>query len=254
MRPTVAIIGTGNVAWHLAKNLGRVADVTCIVGTDKAKAQALVEDLGLECAVTANVSDIAADVDFCFLAVRDDEIQQVASKIPAGPIVVHTSGTSPLSVLGNHNKRGVMWPLQTLTKGVPVDFSQVRVYIEGSTIEVEESLRKIASLVSEKVRKATSEQRAKMHLAATVACNFTNYVLGMAYEIAHAENLEFNELQGLVEATVNKAFNGVDPQLNQTGPAARNDVETMQRHLSRLDGDNKDVYKFLSEKIARKRR
>lgn len=231
-----------------------MADVACIVGTDVDKAKAMADDLDIECAVSADLNDVPAGTDFCFIAVRDDEIREVASKIPSGPIVVHTSGTAPLSALEGHGKRGVMWPLQTLTKGVPVDFKEIPLYVEGSTPEVEERLLSLVSQVSGKVVKATSEQRAKMHLAAAVASNFTNYVLGMAFEIAQAENLDFGELRGLVEATVRKAFNGVGPWLSQTGPAARNDVETMQRHIAHLEGDNREVYEFLSDKIAKKRK
>jgi predicted short-subunit dehydrogenase-like oxidoreductase (DUF2520 family) len=91
------------------------------------------------------------------LAVSDDAIQEIAQEmiLPANAILVHTSGSQPLSILGYAGTPniGVLYPLQTFTKGQKVDFKEIPFFIESESEETEKVLMAMAKAISKKVRK-----------------------------------------------------------------------------------------------------
>ena len=77
--------------------------------------------------------------------------------------------------------------------------------------------------------------------------NFANHLYVLSDDLLSKQNLSFDLLKPLItetarKATVNKPF------FNQTGPAKRNDRNTIDKHLALLD-DNKEL-KELYEKIT----
>ncbi|WP_144487812.1 DUF2520 domain-containing protein, partial [Bacillus pumilus] len=87
-----------------------------------------------------------------------------------------------------------------------------------------------------------------MHISAVFACNFTNYLWTIASELLKKEDLPFEVLHPLLEETLKKAF-AVSPEKGQTGPAVRGDLAIVNKHLSVLDGQSKEIYSLLSEAI-----
>src|SRR6188474_555607 len=98
----ISIIGAGNLAWHLAPALDNTDFAVREVFSRKPKhAAALVEKLyEAEVKDTLDFSDSNSGI--FIIAVTDDAIQDVAREIilPRGCILVHTSGSQPLSALG----------------------------------------------------------------------------------------------------------------------------------------------------------
>ena len=62
------------------------------------------------------------------------------------------------------------------------------------------------------------------------------------------EWLPFDVLRPLLEETMRKAF-ACSPFAGQTGPAVRGDRHVMDRHLSMLDGNEKMLYRIISDCI-----
>ncbi len=91
-----------------------------------------------------------------------------------------------------------------------------------------------------------------MHISAVFACNFTNAFYTIAQEITDSVNLDFDLLRPLIQETADKAMLN-DPKDVQTGPAKRNDVQIMQKHLKLLENETqlKDLYQSVSQYIVK---
>ena len=254
---SVSFIGSGNLAWHLAAALDNTEFAVHEVFSNNPKhATALVERL-----YQANVKDSLDFTDstsrIFIIAITDDNIQKVAQKIilPNNAILVHTSGSQPLSVLGDGIKKstGVFYPLQTFSKGKKIDFSEVPIFIESENRETEKVLMAMAKAISKKVLKISSDDRQALHIAAVFASNFTNHMLTLSKEILESHALKFDLLKPLIAETLNKSLE-IGPEKSQTGPAKRGDLEILDKHIEFLKHDPQltEIYKLISQQIIDK--
>ena len=91
-----------------------------------------------------------------------------------------------------------------------------------------------------------------MHLAAVFVNNFTNYLYGIGESICLDEGLTFDLLKPLILETAEKVQH-LTPKEAQTGPARRNDSESMEAHLELLnDEEHITLYKLLSQAIKKR--
>jgi len=154
---------------------------------------------------------------------------------------------------GYADKYGVLYPLQTFSKNKAVDFSQIPICVEAINAEVEKELLKIAHLLTEKTYILNSEKRKKLHLAAVFACNFSNYMYDIAYDIVMSAGIDFEILKPLIAETADK-IKTMTPKEAQTGPAVRYDENTINKHLTLLNRKKylKEIYKVLSKGIHKR--
>ncbi|HEY9046777.1 MAG TPA: DUF2520 domain-containing protein [Ohtaekwangia sp.] len=250
----VSFIGSGNVAWHLAPALDNTDfAVREIYSRNAANAAALVDKL-YEAEVKTSL-DFSSSISRIFIiAVADDAIQSIAQEIilPEDAILVHTSGSQPLSLLGYAATPdiGVFYPLQTFSKGKKVDFSEVPFFIESDSREVEKVLQNMARAISKHVHTIASHQRKAMHIAAVFAANFTNHMLFIAEGIMKENKLDFAWLKPLIAEMITKSLS-IGPQNAQTGPARRGDFEILDRHMEFLQNNEAiaGIYKEISQHI-----
>ena len=188
--------------------------------------------------------------DIYIIAVSDDAIAAVSSKLPfENQLVVHTSGTVPLNYLDSKNRKGVFYPLQTFSKNKEIDFKTIPICLEAETPSDYEILEKIACLISNNIYKINSEQRKALHVAAVFVCNFTNHLYKLGNDICDKNQISFEILKPLIQETANK-IQFLSPTEAQTGPAKREDIETINKHLNfLLDQNQKDIYKTLTKSI-----
>jgi predicted short-subunit dehydrogenase-like oxidoreductase (DUF2520 family) len=92
----------------------------------------------------------------------------------------------------------------------------------------------IGQEISTIVYLVNSAERRALHVAAVLACNFSNHLLALAKDITDGENLEFDLLKPLIRETVRKALDADHPAEVQTGPARRNDTQVIENHLTYL--------------------
>ncbi len=247
------VIGSGNVASSVAPALEKAGaiDVCAVYSPTLEHASALASKLRAAIAVT-QPADVPADAEFYLIAVRDDAIVSLPSVLPANgnALWVHTSGGIDAATLKPLSDRyGVLYPLQTFSKGVAVNMSDVPFFIEAGSKEDVELLRSMASLVSPKVYEADGKTRCKMHAAAVFACNFTNHFWAIADDILRRETgTDLSVLHPLLKETLRKAMTHRPAEV-QTGPAARGDRGVIEKHASLLNPDEADLYRLLSEKI-----
>lgn len=232
----IDIIGKGNVATHLLTALSR--DTINVLATG-----------------SRDFAGLRPDSDLYILAVSDNAIPEVAErlkgKLPPQAVLAHTSGTTPLSVLdgvGCHT--GVFYPLQTFSMDVHMEYDTIPLLIEGSDPVSTSMLTEVADMISHNVQQMDTAQRRKVHLASVVACNFANHLWTMSAEYLKKHDIDFNLLLPLLDETVRK-LHELSPEEAQTGPAARHDTVTINRHMEMLAGDDRlrEIYRLMSDSI-----
>ncbi|MGL2963405.1 Rossmann-like and DUF2520 domain-containing protein [Flavobacterium sp. RSB2_4_14] len=243
----VSIIGSGNVAQHLIKAFSQTTEIG-LVQVFSRKPE-LLTSLVPNDKIISNYNLLKA-VDLLIIAVTDNAIAGVSDQIPfENQLVVHTSGSVSMDALNSKNHQGVFYPLQTFSVSKEVDFNIIPICLEATTEKDYQILETIAKSISEVVYHINSEQRKALHVAAVFVSNFVNYLYQIGNEICHENDLPFDILKPLITETANK-IKTLSPAQAQTGPAKRNDTQTINAHLSFLKNDNqKEIYKLLTKSI-----
>ncbi len=248
----LALIGTGNVAFHLSKAFDSKENEFYLFGQNSKAALDLSK--GLQNALHHPDLDFTnIDLDFCFILVSDDAIKQVAEKIklPQKAILLHSSGSQPLDLLtAYHKKVGIFYPLQTFSKARKVNFEEVPIGVHSNSLENYKKIEALARAVSPKVYHWDDTTRLRIHLSAVFANNFTNALLTISKSLV-PENIDTKVIDPLIKETYQKALESL-PENSQTGPAKRGDLKVLVAHTSLLkekDVDLLDLYLKISKII-----
>jgi predicted short-subunit dehydrogenase-like oxidoreductase (DUF2520 family) len=250
----IALIGAGNVAWHLAQAFTAVGHQVVAIYSRTAESRNDLAALLPHANAVASLDLREIDANIVIIAVPDAVLATVASnlRVTQGTIVTHTSGSQPLSLLSNISgaKIGVFYPLQTFSKRKPVDLSQVPILVEADQPETLIAIERLGLDISTQVQKVNSTARKQLHLAAVFACNFTNHLLGISQQLLIESELPITLLQPLIQETISKALQQ-NPYNVQTGPAIRHDENVIKEHLSMLQQHPsfKYLYKSLTKSI-----
>ena len=243
----IVIIGSGNVAQHLVQAFENNAAVEIIQIYSRKENSKIA---GID--TYRMVYDLAflKEADLYIIAVSDDAIIDLAEQLPfINRLVVHTSGTAPLTAIDNKNRKGVFYPLQTFTKNKAVDFKSIPICLEAENSTDYRVLEAVAKSISNAVYPINSDQRKALHVAAVFVNNFTNHLFQIGEEVCREHQVSFEVLKPLINETVAK-LNDLTPIDAQTGPAKRNDQSTIEAHLDYLTDDNqKNIYKILTQSI-----
>lgn len=252
----ITIIGSGNVAEAFAVAIcehGGDLHLTEIYSRNVIRGRAIASVCNTR--YTDDIHSLAPS-DLYIIAVSDSAIGEVSSllDIPHNAVAAHVSGGMPIGTLTDTIKnKAVIYPLQTFTTGRRTDFRNIPLFIEYSSGNAEDTARDFASALSCSVFEADSAKRNKLHVAAVFACNFTNHLYHIAAELLREDELPFDVLKPLITETAAKAQTVSDPSQVQTGPAARHDEVTIDRHMDILSKEGKDkyseIYKLLSDNI-----
>lgn len=245
-KTSISIVGSGNVATHLCLALHAAGcTVQQVLSRSLDHAQALARRVGAH--PICDWHRLEGDADVYLLAVGDDALYDLALdlRLPRA-LVVHTSGSTPLSVLKPISRRhGVLWSPQTFVRDIAMDYHRLPFCIEGSTPEAEAELEALARLVSEHIYHLDYEQRRRTHLAAVMVSNFVNALNATAHDYLRGQGLEPEMLRPLAEQTLAKWDYG-PLWLQQTGPAVRRDGKTLDAQR-RLLADQPELLKLYEQ-------
>lgn len=189
----------------------------------------------------------------CILTVPDKHIADMAKKIQLaeGSIIVHCAGSVNINVFESLPYNiGVFYPVQTFNKTRITVFKNVPVCLEADNEATLSIIKNLAEKITNRIYILNSQQRLALHIAAVFACNFTNLMYTIADKITTENNIDFLLLQSLIQETAQRTKHHKPSQV-QTGPAVRNDTETMQAHISQLPEKYKKLYKTLSDIICK---
>lgn len=252
---SICLIGSGNVATHLARAWRAAGlEICCVCSPTPGHAEELAREVG--CAETRTDFSSLPKADAYVLCVKDDELPAVAAQVTAQDcvreaLVAHTAGSVALDVLPECEcGRAVLYPLQTFSKHCPLDMSGVPFLVEGATEQALDKVTQLAAFVSRDVHTVCSDDRRKLHLAAVFANNFTNHCLALSEMLAEEAGLDGTLLRPIVAETLRKAA-GMPAREAQTGPAARWDEAVMRRQRDALAAhpEAQAVYEAMSRSI-----
>ncbi len=248
---SVVILGSGNVASHIARRLEGKVDLKQIYSRNFANASALAQSIDGDVEATDSIDNIYIAADIYIVAVKDDAIAEVAGKLShiEHGVVVHTSGSAPDDACAGANVSfGVLYPLQTFSKDKAVDWTTITVFTYASDENAQRIVDRVGYMLSNKVQHIDERMRSQLHIAAVFACNFVNYMWIKSAEILARCGCTLSDLAPLLAETMQKALT-TSPESAQTGPARRGDHGIIARHLAILDNNDYKIYKLLSDAI-----
>jgi predicted short-subunit dehydrogenase-like oxidoreductase (DUF2520 family) len=189
----------------------------------------------------------ATDPELVLLCVPDRAIATVAAEVPVGPWVAHVSGATPLAALEPHVRRFSLHPLQSfsLARGPEqLDGPWAAVAAESETaLAVGFELAETLGLRPFELADAN---RAAYHAGASVASNFLVTLREAARSLLDAAGAPPDALDPLIRGVVDGGF-------ELTGPIARGDWATVERHLAVIRAERPELerlYLVLAEATA----
>ncbi len=245
---SVLLIGTGRLAFHLGHALrGAGISIAGVVGRDKVKTVELAIALGCP---AFGLKETLPRSDLRILAVSDDAISLLAEILPIDRTpTIHLSGSKPVDLLQPHEHRGVLWPIQSFSPGMPISFQNVPLIVDADDEATLGLLRELAERLSSTVVNLPFPLRQHLHLSAVIASNFPTFLLREAERLLTAHKIAPDLLHPLWKATTEKALHGADNAV--TGPARRGDIDTIAQQMDLLAGepDLRRAYAALSDLI-----
>lgn len=243
----IVIIGSGNVAYHLAKAfVQNNIPLAQIFGRNKKDLNEISKELNI-----LYSTEKLEDADLYIICVSDNSVEDVSKIITKKDcLVAHTSGSLPKEILTGNYRKASFYPLQTFSKSKELDYSNIPFFIETENEEDKKLLFELASKISKNVMESTHEKRKYIHLTAVFACNFVNHLFSRAKEISDSQEIPFDYFLPLIDETVQK-IHEIEPKSAQTGPAVRNDKRILQLHEQLLKDESLEIYKTMNHSIKK---
>ena len=229
-------------------------EITAVYSRTVESAHALAARLGVP--YTTELNAVPAS-DTAIVMLKDDALKELAPVIAdclKDALLLHTAGSVPMDIWREAGaiQYGVLYPMQTFSKESRIDWSQVPLFIEGSSDRTLEVIRQLAISISPDVTVLSTEGRKKLHLAAVFTCNFSNHMYAIAEQLLASEGVPFRVMLPLVRETARKV-ESIAPHDAQTGPAVRGDRKVIDEHLALLKDypEYAELYRLISIDINR---
>ena len=248
---SISIVGSGNVATHLALALhGAGHSIVQVFSREYDHASLLASRVGAE--PVDKLAMLRPGADFYILAVSDDALYDLGLDLHfPDSIVLHTSGATPAEVLNRVSRRfGVVWSPLSFVRDIAMDYGHLPLCIEGSKDSVSDEIERLFSSFSDCVYRLDFSQRRWAHLAAVMVSNFGNAVNAVAQQTMLDHGMDPNMLLPLAKQTIDK-WNYGDLRAQQTGPAIRHDEKTLNIHRRLLADQPRllEMYNILTKII-----
>jgi predicted short-subunit dehydrogenase-like oxidoreductase (DUF2520 family) len=249
--PSVFIMGAGVVGTALAARLVRAGlPVTGLHGRQVELTDAAARAISGVVGSTGDVPQILSESDVVIISVRDDRVPEVAERLAREgrlrheQILLHTSGANPArtilaAALPHVRAVGTLHPL--------VSFADARVAVEGLQqmafgIEGDEPARAMAKRIVRALGARAvfleAENLALYHAGAVMASNYVVALADTAQSLLIKAGVPADQalpilIPLLTSVVQNLAQLGLPGAL--TGPVARGDVASVERHIATLE-------------------
>jgi len=238
-------IGAGTTGSALAVRLSQKGCPVVAVSSRTLSSAQKLAGLVPNCGVCHTAQEVAEAAELVFITTPDDVIARVCSEVQwhEGQSVVHCSGAHSVDILEPARKLGAavgsFHPLQTFA-----DVDQAIENLPGSTFALEarepllSTLKELTSLLTGNWVELKPGDKVLYHAAAVFACNYLVTLVKLALDLWQDFGVSSKEatraLLPLLRGTINNIDNiGLPDCL--TGPVARGDSGTLERHLSALE-------------------
>jgi predicted short-subunit dehydrogenase-like oxidoreductase (DUF2520 family) len=220
--PALAIVGAGRVGTSLHLAASAAGLEVRLAGRDDALEACHASQAALLCVPDAEIASAAA---------------RIAEAVPPLRFVGHVSGATRLDALAACAERGAatfsLHPLQTIPDG-SADLTAAPCAIAGGDAGAEQLASELAEALGMRPFSVPEERRAAYHAAASMASNFLIALEESASELLTAAGVaDARELLAplVLRSAANWSVRG-DEAL--TGPIARGDRATVDRHLDAI--------------------
>jgi predicted short-subunit dehydrogenase-like oxidoreductase (DUF2520 family) len=242
----VVLIGAGN----LAMNFQKIFDVSSGVDLIQWYSRKLnkIRSFKNKISITDKISDLIP-ADIYLIAVSDDAIVKMSSKIKTSALVVHCSGSIAIDELLCDAKKGVLYPIQTFSNKPLATFNKLPFLIETENKNDFRLLQDLVLKIGGKPIEMNSQKRSYIHLIAVIINNFGNHLIELGENIAQKHGIPFAIFHKIIEETQKNAIE-IGARNSQTGPAKRKDNKTINKHLDLLSDEGiKKIYLDLTDSI-----
>jgi predicted short-subunit dehydrogenase-like oxidoreductase (DUF2520 family) len=230
----ISFAGAGRVAAALCREMySKGYGIELIVSQTEASGRLLADRCNADWSDELTFPD---STEIIIVAVPDHSLKSILLnlKCKSGTLVAHTAGSLGIDIFPDHiKKRGVFYPLQTFSQEREVNFRDLPLLIEASDEHSLSIMEALGNSIGCQVLLIDAEHRRMIHLAAVFVSNFTNHMLTVGKELASKAGVPFELLVPLINETISKSV-AVGPERSQTGPAIRNDQNTIEKHLELL--------------------
>jgi len=199
-----------------------------------------------------DLADAGAEVDLLVVATPDRSIAEVAAAVTpdVGTVVAHMSGALGLDVLGRHPRCGSLHPLVALPSE-----GQAAARLRGAwwAVAGDPLVRDAVAALDGRTIEVPDPARARYHAAACIASNHLVALLGQVERVAAGIGVPMAAFLDLVRGTVDNVAE-LGPRAALTGPVARGDWDTVERHRAVLPPDELAAYDAmvaLADRLAR---
>jgi predicted short-subunit dehydrogenase-like oxidoreductase (DUF2520 family) len=196
-----------------------------------------------------DLTDAAAGVDLLVIATPDPAIAEVAAAIGPVPttVVAHLAGALGLDVLGEHERRAALHPLVSLPDA---DTGAARL-ADGAWFAVagDPLVEQAVADLGGRSFAVHDADRARYHAAAVIASNHLVALLGQVERVA-PPGVPIEAFLGLARGSIDNVA-ALGPAAALTGPVARGDWATVERHLAALPEDERPAYEAMVAEARR---
>ena len=212
----IVVIGSGGVAESLVFSLTQAGVAPRVIVSPTLGHAERLRDLYVpECTILHDLTEMPRNADIHLLAVTDTAIASCAAQMPY------------------HPDSGIFYPLNTFSKGRPLSWQGIPLFVEHRSEIAAQAIQQLANLLHMEPRPSTLTLRQEIHVAAVFACNFVNHQWAIASELLEQHQIPREVLHPLIQETLHKAI-ALNPRDTQTGPALRGDTATLATHRALL--------------------
>ena len=253
----VGFIGAGKVGTAMATALFKGGYPVVAVANKNIDASEKLADLVPGCHVFKTTQEVANTADHVFITTPDDSISTIASELiwRSEQNVVHCSGAASIDILEPAKKFGAMvgsfHPCQAFAS---VD--QAIKNLPGSTFAIEaqgpllDILKDMASSIGCDWIELKPGNKALYHAAAVFASNYFVTLLKVATDLFQDFDVPTQQatklLMPLIQGNI-KNINSIGLPSCLTGPIARGDTSTIEKHISALKEKDPSILKLYAE-------
>lgn len=202
-----------------------------------------------------SVTHAAEGVDLVLIATPDAVIAEIANAMTPVPttVVAHLSGAIGLDVVAAHPLHAAIHPLTSMPTAAIGAQRLSRGAWFALAANADHAMERVASIVSALGGQSfvvDDDHRVAYHAAAAIASNHVVALLASAERVAATAGVPLEAYLELVRATIDNIEDlGVVDAL--TGPVARGDWATVERHREMVDPSELALYDALVEAAQR---
>lgn len=243
----IALIGAGKIAFSLTGELSaKDVRISNIISRSVISAKELADSYSIY-SYSDDFSDIDDKVNLVIISVSDGEILPVAQAIAGlksnfhNKLFIHLSGSLSRSVLEPIESRGAktasLHILQTFPSKTPVPIKGCYSAIETTDQESQETLFKLAKKLDLIPFKIASEAKTNYHIAGVFASNFLAGNIFSSQNLTMTAGIEPDAIDMFLPIVKTTLANieSKGPAMALSGPIERNDIVTINAHLSSLN-------------------